>query len=160
MPLVGTLECSYEHRRSSTEVGVISSFLSIGWGGEGGGREGFDGLPSLGARFFLAGTGYCNPRPRLNWVLYLQDDLFAHSDCLGCYSSRLVRGSVYSLGGLSNWVVGSPPASCRACLWWWAAFLLGSLFLHRILCGPQLTLWVSFVHSLRDGRGPLCVVLP
>ena len=126
------------------------------WGGEG--RFRWAAFP--GGRFFSCGDGLLRSPTRHNGVLYLQDDLFAHSDCLGCYSSRLVRGSVYSLGGLSNWVVGSPPASCRACLWWWAAFLLGSLFLHRILCGPQLTLWVSFVHSLRDGRGPLCVVLP
>ena len=33
VPLLGTLECSYEHRQSSTEFGFISSFLSMGGGG-------------------------------------------------------------------------------------------------------------------------------
>ena len=58
VPLLGTLECSYEHRRSSTELGVISSFLSIGGGrGEGGGGGGkgkfLMGCLSWGLLFFL-----------------------------------------------------------------------------------------------------------
>ena len=57
VPLLGTLECSYEHRRSSTELGV---------------GEGFNGLPFLGAAFFLAVTGYCVPPPGI----------------MGCYISR------------------------------------------------------------------------
>lgn len=70
------------------------------WGGAGGkGRFRWAAFP--GGRFFSCGDGLLRSPTRHNGVLYLQDDLFAHSNCLGCYFSRLVQGSVYSLGDLS-----------------------------------------------------------
>ena len=74
-----------------------------GRGGRGGagGKGRFRWAAFPGGRFFSCGDGLLRSPTRHNVVLYLQDDLFAHSNCLGCYFSRLVQGSVYSLGDLS-----------------------------------------------------------
>ena len=79
------------------------------WGG-GKGRFRWAAFPE--GQFFSRGDGLPRSPTRHNGVLYLQDGLFAHSNCLGCYSSRMVQGSVCSLGVLSAQVIGSPPASC------------------------------------------------
>ena len=89
---------------STVEAPLSSGHVRLLSGEGRGEREGFDGLPSLGAGF-PCGDELLRSPTRHNAVLYLQDGLFAHSDCLGCYSSRLVQG--YLLPGrfvsLGDW---------------------------------------------------------